>query len=295
MANPDPARRGDDHRVTASQLVRNFGVWQEQARRSPVYVLHRGRPRLVLTSIDLMDALCAPLAAPPADDVALATLLDADGSIALILDRDGRIVLASAAARARFGRSMLAGARPGDLAQKGGELLDDAALRVAASGIAESIEITPDAFPSRRLRCLLSPFPGGCLLRAADTTTEQALVAVQAHARATHDAGELAGAIAVRLSLRGYIVAPCPALATLTGVSAEAVATARFVSLLAVGSRVETGEAIEAVATDAAPRRIAADCLVRGATAVPITLGLAAVTIDGRIEDLVAIVVRRIA
>ncbi|MBN8839814.1 MAG: hypothetical protein J0I25_06390, partial [Sphingomonadales bacterium] len=60
-------------------------------------------------------------------------------------------------------------------------------------------------------------------------------------------------------------------------------------------SRVETGEAIEAVATDAAPRRIAADCLVRGATAVPITLGLAAVTIDGRIEDLVAIVVRRIA
>lgn len=295
MPIPDQLRQRGDQRVTASQLVRNFGLWQERAARGPVYVLHRGRPRLVLTSIDLMDALCAPHVAPQADDSALATLLDADGSIALILDREGDILLASAAARARFGETLRRGARPGALARTGGELLDAAAARVIASGIAETIEIMPDAFPSRRLRCRLSPFPDGCLLRATDMTAEQALAAAQARARAVHAAGESAGAIAVRLSLRGYVVAPGAALAALTGVSREALATARFVSLLAVASRVAVGEAIEAVAGDGIARRVDAECLVDGATAISVALGLAAAAIDGRIEELVATIVRRIA
>jgi hypothetical protein len=51
---------GDAQTVTASALVRQFGLWQERAARAPVYILHRGRARLALTSIELMEAMCAP-------------------------------------------------------------------------------------------------------------------------------------------------------------------------------------------------------------------------------------------
>lgn len=294
MSKIDPIRRGEQC-VTASQLVRHFGLWQERAAREPVYILHRGRPRYALTSIDVMEALCAPLAAGVADDVALAALLDAADAVAMIFDRNGAVTLASAAARARFGVAVRVGSRPTGLAMSGGEMLEDAILRVADSGIAEAVEIVPDSFRSRRLRCDLSPFPGGCLLRATDMTTEQTLAASQALVLATNAAGAAAGAVDVRLSLRGYISAPSPDLATLTGVAAEALTSARFTSLLTVASRVEAGEAVDAVATGHGPCRIAAECLVHGAQPLPVLIGIAAVTIAGRIEALAATIVRNTA
>lgn len=53
-----PADRDD--MTTASDLVRRFGVWSARAADAPVYILHRGRPRLVLASVELIDMLCRP-------------------------------------------------------------------------------------------------------------------------------------------------------------------------------------------------------------------------------------------
>lgn len=295
MSDIQPLRPDDGQCVTASHLVRHFGLWQERAVRAPVYILHRGRPRYALTTIDVMEALCASSEAAATDDGALATLLDADGAITMILDRAGRIALASNAARARFGAAVRAGAYPGKFALSGGAMLADAIARVTTSGIAESIEIVPEAYPSRRLRCELMPFPTGCLLRAADVTTEQALVAAQAQLLAASEAGAAAGAISIHLNLRGYITAPSANLATLTGISAEALATARFTSLLTVGSRVPANEALDAVATDGSARSVVAECLIHGAAPVPVTIGIAAVTLAGRIEGLAATIVRSVA
>lgn len=50
-----PADRDDT--TTASDLVRRFGLWSEQATRRPVYIQHRGRPRLVLASVDFIEML----------------------------------------------------------------------------------------------------------------------------------------------------------------------------------------------------------------------------------------------
>lgn len=49
-----------DDTTTASDLVRRFGLWSDRATREPVYVLHRGRPRLVLASVELIELLCRP-------------------------------------------------------------------------------------------------------------------------------------------------------------------------------------------------------------------------------------------
>jgi len=291
MSDNEQVRRGMEQCVTASQLVRHFGLWQERAARSPVYILHRGRPRFALTAIEVIEALCTPPAAS-VDDGALAALLDADDKIAMILDHDGRVRLASAAARARFGAAIGAGSRPAALALADGALLDDTIQRVIDTGITESLEIVTGAFPSRRLHCRLSAFPNGCLLHVTDMTTDEELASARAQLLATAMANAAAGAIGVRLSLRGYVITPSAALVELTGIAAEALAGARFVSLLTVASRVEAGEAIDAVASGNGTRRMVAECLAHGAAPTPVTIGLAPVSVGGRIEELAATVIR---
>ncbi|MEO5493395.1 MAG: hypothetical protein ABIR08_05145 [Sphingomonas sp.] len=55
-----PSATDRDDMTTESDLVRRFGVWSERAARDPVYILHRGRPRLVLASVELIERLCLP-------------------------------------------------------------------------------------------------------------------------------------------------------------------------------------------------------------------------------------------
>lgn len=57
MPVPTPPADRDDV-TTASNLVRRFGMWRERAAREPVYILHRGRPRLVLASVEFVEMLC---------------------------------------------------------------------------------------------------------------------------------------------------------------------------------------------------------------------------------------------
>lgn len=57
-----------DDTTTASDLVRRFGHWSERAVREPVYVLHRGRPRFVLASIEFIKMLCRPREGDGDDD-----------------------------------------------------------------------------------------------------------------------------------------------------------------------------------------------------------------------------------
>lgn len=72
----------EDHLVTSSDLVRRFGLWQERALRGPLYILHRGRPRFVMTSVETMDALCAPHARLIASERAFDDALAATGTVA---------------------------------------------------------------------------------------------------------------------------------------------------------------------------------------------------------------------
>ncbi|MFT3976146.1 MAG: hypothetical protein QM688_03385, partial [Sphingomonas bacterium] len=159
------------------------------------------------------------------------------------------------------------------------------------SGMAESIEIVPESHRQRQLRCDITAFPTGCLLRTVDLTTEQALIAARGELQAADAASAAAGAICVRLSVRGHVSAASDGLAALTGIARDSLAGARFASLFTVASRVEVAEAIEAVASGASQRRIAAECLVHGANPLPVTIGIAAVTIAGRIETLIAMIV----
>ena len=47
---------GEPSVVTAGEISRNFGQWQDRALGGPVIVTHHGRPRVVLVSADYYSA-----------------------------------------------------------------------------------------------------------------------------------------------------------------------------------------------------------------------------------------------
>ena len=113
--------------VTSSDLVRHFGLWQERAARAPLYILHRGRPRFVLTSIETMDALCATHTPP---------LLAATGLACVTINPRGYAVDPSATLAAMTGltRDALTMIRFVALAEIGARVALGAAIEQAMAG-----------------------------------------------------------------------------------------------------------------------------------------------------------------
>lgn len=287
--SPTPAPQ--EHNVTASELVRHFGVWQERAARAPVYVLHRGRPRLVLTSVDLMDALCAPRGGPERERDRLSGLLDATREIVLFCDADGRLVPASRTARAVFGPDVALSAAA--LAAVGGAFLSAALDRVLASGIAESIEFAPASHRDRLWSAEIAPTPDGALVLCRDVSAEAEASRRRAEAMALDDAlAALGGVATARLTLRGHIDGDTRSLAALTGIDAAALASVRLPVLFDVGSRVRVGEAMDAVLSNGVARAVPANLLINRGQPLPVRIAISAVRAAAAIEGGLALLAR---
>ena len=169
------AERADSVRadiVTASDLVRQFGLWQERATRAPVYVMFRGRPRLVLTSIEVMEALVAPhvpehdLSGPDA-----AALLDLIRDMVVIADAELRVSAASRTARAYFGESVA----PGISAEMLVPVASRAALlraqrHVQSTGVAQTLDLPSPRRPERLLTVTIEPHRRGVAMLVQDVT-----------------------------------------------------------------------------------------------------------------------------
>ena len=163
--------------VTASKLVRHFGLWQERAARAPVYILFRGRPRLVLTSIDVMEALLAPHV-PERDRQGpdAAALLDLIRDMVVIADIDLRILVASRTARAFFG----AGVAPGGAADTlvptpSRSALRQALAEVQTGGVARTIDLPSPRSPDRLLALTIEPHRGGVAVLIQDMPRAEVL------------------------------------------------------------------------------------------------------------------------
>lgn len=282
-----------EHIVTASALVRQFGIWQERAAKAPVYVLHRGRPRLVLTSIDVMEALCVPHEQATERQPQSVVLLDGVEDLVVFFDNDTRITTMGRAARVYFKAPEPAGATLSQIAPgAAAAFLEEAVRRVTATGLAETIEVAALRYADRQLAATIAPCPGGAVLFARDVSRREELRRVAAGLTATDQAlTVLADVAAVRINLRGYLEAPTRSLAALTGVSLETLENVRFVTLVELASRVALGDAIEAVIADGDPRWLSATLLVNRAEPRPVRIGLSALRRQLAIDGVVAVVV----
>lgn len=276
--------------VTASDLVRHFGAWQERAARAPLYILNRGRPRFVLASIETMDALCAAqpsLPAPtPIDAIAV---LDAIGDSVLVADSSGAILGSSRAARAYFGVLARPGASVDAIVPPGVRATLAAAIcEVIDRGIGKRLEIASAARAARTLLLAIEPAGGGVAIIAQDATRDRELCAAQA----TSAALDAAGVATVTLDPDGTLGEPISAaFGAMLDLDRAALFQRRFAAIVAADQR----SAFEAALADALggkPTAALDSALLRAADpALRVRIGLAPIRCDGAIVGAVAVIV----
>jgi len=158
--------------VTASDLVRHFGLWQERAARAPVYVMFRGRPRLVLTSIEVMEALVAPhvldrdIQTPDA-----VALLDLIRDMVVVADADLCIAATSRTARHYFGTGVGLGLSIETLVPiPARDMLLRTVRHVIAAGIAQTVDVPSPRRTGGLLTMTIEPHHRGVAVRIEDVS-----------------------------------------------------------------------------------------------------------------------------
>lgn len=287
-AAPLPQRDAEPgDRVTASDLVRNFGTWRERALRAPVYILHRGRPRLILASVELVDMLCRPLEGGASDEQRLAALLEGSPDMIVIVDRALGIVAASRSVRARFGAGAARGAPITALvAPAGADLLADAIGRVAVSATAEAIELPLAGEPGARVSLAIEPHPDGVALFGRETGDG----ANDDRASLDETFALSRGAAVARIDRYGFLDGPHSALAALTGIGSTMLSSLRLVSLFTIETRGAVADLIAAVADDGESRSGAARLLIDSADPRPVTVAVAPRRTRSEIDGVVALI-----
>lgn len=285
----------DRNTVSASELVRQFGLWQEQAAREPIFVMHRGRARLVLTSVDLMDRLCAPGTSASTASTEHTLLLDMMREPVIRLDRNLRVAGINSAAAAWLGRveADVAGTTLSDMMGNAiGGYCDSLVRRACRLASIETAELPLG--PHHHMMVTIAPTSPGALLvgveRTADDepnsaeSVQQALVAAMAATDVAH----------CRINLRGYIEAAEAGLERISGLAPDLLETARFVTLFALGSRVAIGDALDQVLRHGEMQTVDALLHRNRADDLPVTIGLAAVRPRVAIEAAVAVIRARV-
>lgn len=273
--------------VTASNLVRNFGEWQDRALGEPVYILHRGRPKLALASIDFLARLTQR--AGSVDNGA--ALIEAFDEPILMFDDEARLSRRNRAADSYFGLADGLGGfglstdRPAEIA------ILQLARRVTHHRIAERLDVAIAPDSDRRVEVSASPVAGGALIVVRDVSLREA------HARSAALVDATTGAIdgqdglaAAHLNQRGHVALPSFSLARITGVPADQLGTTRFASLFEVRSRAAVGDAVERVLRGGDTETLTAELLVDGASRRAVTVSLSRIATRLGVEGAIALI-----
>lgn len=284
--------------VTASHLARNFGRWQDIALREPVYVVHRGRPRLALTSVEFLGRLIDGHG-DSGDWVARRRILiDAIDDPVAIIDRRDRLSATNAAMRGYLG---LRGADADDapiaaLTSKpiaGG--IVDLARRARITGMIERVELAVDSMGTGFVEAVAQPADDDVFILIRDLSARHARDRAVSLLGAFDNIFEkLDGAALARINLRGYLADPSPSLARLAGINPDVVTLARFATLFDVGSRAGMGDMLERVLRGESPGATGALLLARGAERMPVTVAMSPVASRIAVEGALAIITRSV-
>lgn len=279
--------------VSATELVRNFGTWQDRALTAPVYILKRGRPRLVLMASDLIHQIVDT----PVDTDHLAVerdqVLNAMHEVVVLLDADQRLRFCNDAARSYFGfagRDLSGMSLDRLLPPALTGFISDMVDRVTRGRLREHTEIAMPGEDERHLSLTLLPLRDGVALIGQDITLLTALAHAHGGLAAIDSALAVLEDVAkVQINLRGYLVRPTQSFAGLTRLPMETLATIRFVSVIDIAGRVAVADAIEQVLRTRQPLRTSARLLVNGADPRPISIGLSPIERGHALEGVRAI------
>ena len=287
-------------RVTAGEISRNFGQWQDVALSGPVIVTHHGRPRVVMISAEHYAA--AGLAEGPAgfdNDSALQTAETARSAIVghlneafVALDPDLRITAVNAVFEDLKGASaaQLVGLAWTEVFSAPVQaLIGEQFRRVLRTG--ESLEFESEStVQGRCFGVRVVPYPGGVAALFVNRTEERDLRARLDRAAALETAlSVLPGVATARLNIRGVLASMDADFLRLTGFSEAELRDCRLSDIVRPAERRALTQAVEHALQGDAPGRLPVTLLVKDGAERTVELALATVRRDGVPEGVLAV------
>lgn len=288
-------------RVTAGEISRNFGQWQDVALSGPVIVTHHGRPRVVMISAEHYAA--AGLAEGPAgfdNDSALQTAETARSAILghlneafVALDPDLRITAVNAVFEDLKGASaaQLVGLAWTEVFSAPVQaLIGEQFRRVLRTGETLEFESESTVQSGRCFGVRVFPYPGGVAALFVNRTEERDLRARLDRAAALETALSVLPSVATaRLNIRGVLASMDADFLRLTGFSEAELRDCRLSDIVRPAERRALTQAVEHALQGDAPGRLPVTLLVKDGAERTVELALATVRRDGVPEGVLAV------
>lgn len=275
-----PDRRAETTTVSAAELRRNFGLWQQRAFAEPILIARHGKANLVLSSArqffgegqdqdELSEAVQAAIAALPAHSQ----------SAFIALDRDLRIVAANNLVEDGVRRPI------SDLI---GRLWEDVFPNSVNSAVGIHLRLVLQTSETVRFEstshdglrhydCSVFPHAHGVAALLTNRTVEHAAREEVARARSLAAAMGALGKLAhLTLNIRGVIETASPQFKVIAGLDpVDTVHKTRFSDLLRLSDRQAATDALESVLSEGRTLAFRATLLSANGDSRPVEIALA--------------------
>lgn len=244
MANARHKRSmAEEQTVPATEIVRHFSAWQDRSNERPITILHHGRPRSVLLSLDRYSDLIAGQGSQNEREEGLrgqlSTVLARMQNLFIAVDRNLYVTRINRAATTflKQGATDILGQPLAHLFPKVPGIVV-AAQRVIGNGLPEALKMALDASGERQFLVDVTPFPGGAALFCTDVTRTQETEQLRSWREAEERLLSMMTGCAVgEIGKDGMLTAVHPTLRRLLRFPASGLSNRPFCDLFEVQSR----------------------------------------------------------
>lgn len=287
---------GEPSVVTAGEISRNFGQWQDRALGGPVIVTHHGRPRVVLVSADYYSSAKEDPggAGPPQPsfETSQSAILDHVTEAFMALNAQLHITAVNHVFEALVGQSasQIVGRFWEELFPLAARtLMGEQLKRALRTGEALDFETSGDGAGVRRYSVRAFPYPSGVAVLIQNRTAEREMQLQLRQAKALTAALDVLPQVMVlRLNVRGVIATADAEFSRLIGFSQDDLRACRLPDIVRPRDRAGLTSALEAVLQGGAPSQFRASLLVKNGGEIPVLIGVATVMDDLVPDGLIA-------
>lgn len=233
--------------VTAAEIIRNFGYWQQQALSHPITITHHGRARVLLISADEYErlrhtpALQGGVAVPTSHRVHASLLLENMAEGFLLVSPEMRIIEMNRVAEAFSGveRERTLGQSPADFFLDSVQsVIIERLQRVLRTGEISSMEATSAIHGSRVVSLRMFPVGENVGVLFTNITEQEQMRDAIGEYRACADIASVHRQVSLsRLDSRGRILSADAQFAELTGFTADELSQVKLFDIVASSHR----------------------------------------------------------
>lgn len=262
---------GERTSVTAAEIIRNFGHWQQKALEAPLAITHHGRSRVMLIGVDAYERLIANRPKTiGGDPIELLQFIDNATEGFLAHDADLRLTYMNKVAEDYCGHhrgQMLGRIASGQHAGAPDNYFVSMWRQVLKTGEPVSFEVESRLFPGRRVSARAFPYKGGVGTLFLNITERDRLRSKAEQAKALSAAVSEGGVVAtVMLDARGRLRSADSAFEKLLGFTAGDMKDVRLAACVVPKDRRRVEQFVEELWTNVKSGVVSCNVIVKNGT-----------------------------